>query len=409
LTNNGEGFHTYAGWGATASVYAQSVAGRNGATVTGAPVTISQLPAPPAPTSYSVSMSQCALSHSWAHAGGRRIDGVQLYVDHNGSADSAWYNASTFSAAYQPWNTSTIGGGTVSCFCRTYGPGGYSAWATVTGTMPSPVTTSSYRFGGGLLRVVTSGINPAVQVHTTRNGGSWGLAATFPAGSGEVYDPASGGWARDRQYYGMLLRPINQANGWTGRDQWLGWAMKLPNPFNISPIDSQTWRGTGWRSEQDQDWQGASEHGTNAAFFFYGDQFYELLCTSVVGYDFVTSAAYIALHRENAGGFGQPVSPQLMLHRAGRIGEDINWGGNYASTGLARGQLAWVPVPPDWIWYLKERYDGWKGIGLYYPNTGLLSYIEYVSAEYMFIKAWNYGTIESGTLWLDSVSIHHSG
>lgn len=403
------GFHTVAGQQLYVSVVAQSAAGRNSDPVSAYPVTVSQLPAPPQPTSYSVSMNQCALTHTWSHSGGRRIDGVELHVTHNGAGYSSWYAAGTTSANFESWNTSTVPGGWVVCYARTYGPGGVSPWVTVSGNMPNAVSTWSYRWGDGYLRVATSGVFPEVQVHAQTYGYGWGYYGTFGANVGEVYVPDSVNWPREWQYVGMLLRPYNNANGWSGRDQWMGWAKKLPNPVYIGPVDSQTWRGYGWRSEEWQDWQGASQQGENAAFFFYGNGFYDWLSTANVGYDVGITWGAIVLWRESSGGFGHAISPQLIVHRAGWIGEDISWGGNYVTWALERGQVAWVPVPTDWIWYLKERWDGWKGLGLYAPNTGLLSYIGYVSADYMIIKAWNAATVDDGQNWLDTVYISHNG
>jgi hypothetical protein len=403
------GFHTLAGQQVYVSVIAQSAAGRNSDEVSGLPVTMSQLPAPPQPTSYSVSINQCYVHHTWSHSGGRRIDGVELHVSHNGTGSSWTYYPWVTEADFQSWNPATIGGGWVICYCRTYGPGGVSPWVTVSGNLPNAISTWGYRWGDGYLRVNTSGVFPAVQVHAQTYGFGWGYYGDFQANAGEVYVPDSVNWPRNNQYVAMLLRPINNANGWVGRDQWLGWAVKLSWPYFVGPVDSQTWRGGGWRSEQHQDWQGATQQGENAAFFFYGNQFYDLLSAAAIGYDVGINSAYIALHRENAGGLGQAISPQLIVHRAGWIGEDTNWGGNFHTWGLVRGQLAWVPVPGDWIWYLKERWDGWKGLGLYAPSTGLISSAGYVSAEYMILKAWNYGTIENGTLWLDTVAIYHNG
>ena len=408
LTNGGNGFHTIAGYGVFAQVYAVSAAGRTGDMIQSPTTTIAQLPAPDPPTSYSVSMWQCSLHHSWSHPGGRRIDGIEIHVYHGGAGAAGswpwWYGASDF----QGWNPATIGAGTVTCYCRSYGPGGASNWVVVQGEMPGAISTASYRFGDGYQRAAVNGINQHVQVHTLPYGGGYSHVATFGAGTGEVYDPNSVNHPRDRSWYGMLLRPVNPNNGWVGRDVWLGWVMKIPNPHYIGPVDSRTWGGAFWRAPEGQDWQGSSKQYNNMAFFFYGNQFYDYLSNAAVGYDIGITGALIALRREVSGVVGS-VQPQLMVHRAGWMGEDDSIGGSVATNALARNQTAWVMFPADWAWLLKERWDGWKGIGLYHPNTHLLQGLNYVSLEYSIFTAWNYGTIDGGQFWLDTVCIFHSG
>jgi len=406
-TNNGSGFQHLAGYGIYSTVYAQSAAGRNSDTTTGASTPIVQMPPPPQPTSYSVTMWQCALHHSWSHPGGNRITGVEMHIYHNSNGGAASYNATTFEADYQSWNTSTIGGGQVSCYLRTTGPGGVSNWVSVGGEMPNPVNTWAYRWGDNYLRVATSGISPAVQVHTLPNGGGYSHVANFAAGAGEVYDPGSPNYARNHTYWGMLLRPINTANGWVGRDQWMGWVKKIPWPMQITPIDSATWRGPGWRGEQDQDYQGATRDGHNVAFFFYGNQIYDYMSAANVGFDIGITSAYIILWRYPTGGLNRPISPQLMLHRAGWVGDDFTWGGDFATTALSRDQAAWCVVPNDWAYALKERHDGWRGLGIYHGNAFLVASNGYISDEYMPIRSWNNGIIEGD--WLDALRIYHNG
>jgi hypothetical protein len=409
LTNNGSGYHPYAGQGATAVVYAQSAAGRNGDSRTSAAVTISQLPAPPAPYSYSVSMWQCALTHNWSVDQGRRVDGVQMVTEWQGG-QGGWhtYPKNVGSANYQHWDPNTIPGGWVVCYLRSYGPGGYSGWVTVSGTMPNSIGTSSFRFGDGYLRMYTSGISPAVQIHVLRNGGGWVYVGDFQAGAGEVYDPQSVNYPRDRAYYAMILRPVNNANGWVGRDQFYAWVMKIPNPFYVMPVDTATWRNYGYRSEEHQDFQGSSQIGTNAAFFFYGDQFYDYYSAAAIGYDVGVTGALIAMRREVSGRVGA-VSPQLMVHRFSYAGQGVDWGGAVATNALERNQTAWVMLPADWAWYLKERADGWKGVGLFDGDATLLQGLNWVSYNYSIFTAWNYGTIDGGQFWLDTVCVFHNG
>ena len=312
------------------------------------------------------------------------------------------------SASYDTWNPATIGGGTVTSRIRTYGPGGVSAWKTVTGTMPSPIATSNYRFLNGLMRVTTSGINPSAEVWYLHEGGSWTNSnVDAAAGATSITVGVSSGWARDNDRWAMLLRPINNANGWTGRDQNLGWIRKIPDPYIISPEwQSATRWQNAWR-EGDTEWQGASTHGNNTCYAFYGDRWYDQLRSGNLGYIPNVTSAQISLHRETVGGSASPVRPRLMVHRAIHGYGDISFAGAYDTTALGRGSAAWCPVPTDWVEMLMQRSNGYRGFGLYHSNTTLLQGLGYVSAEYMILKSSEAGSLSGYPLF--TVRVYHDG
>lgn len=410
LTNGGNGFHTFANQKIYTTIYAQSAAGRNGDTVSGTPVTVSQLPPPPAPTVYSMTINACAAAHSWTIDTGRRVDGVNLITEFNGVQGAAQTYAKTAAGAnYQHWAPNSIGGGLATGWLRTYGPGGVSGWVSVSGTMPSPVTTSGFRFLENLMVLQSiSGISPAVRVYLAMEGQDWGYWSDIAAGATSISVAGSASWPRDGSAWTMLLRPINLANGWTGRDQWMGWIRKIPKPYFVEPeYYSQTWRNGAWRTEVSTEYQGASQSGLNTAYFFYGDRWRDQLSAGYLGYTLGIKSAGIGIQRSNTGGQGAAVSPRVIVHRAQHGYGDLSFGGAYDTTALVRNQIAWCPVPTDWIYYMCQRIDGWKGLGLHHGNAVLLGYLGNVSAEYSVYTSTEYGSIEGHPL--HTVRVYHDG
>jgi hypothetical protein len=98
-----------------------------------------------------------------------------------------------------------------------------------------------------------------------------------------------------------------------------------------------------------------------------------------------------------------------MVHRYNWAGEGIDWGGSFSQSAIARNETAWIVVPADWGWLLKERWDGWRGLGLYEADGTLYQGLGYVSSNYSIFTAWNYGTIDGGAFWLGTVMIYHNG
>ena len=401
-------FHTLAGKQVFVSVMAQSAAGRNSDWAVAYGVPMSQLPAPPQPTSYTVTMWQCALHHTWAHAGGQRISGVEMHIYHGSAGGAATYNASTFAADYQSWNTTSIGGGTVTCYLRTTGPGGVSPWVSVQGEMPNPISWWDYRFYNGQLRVSTSGISPATQIHWIVEGGGWNYYGDAGAGAGSITLSGSEGWPRDERAYLLLLRPVNNSNGWYGRDQTMGWARKMPNPYYISPGGTATRRNNAQRPEENVEHQGATSSGMNTAYAYFDTMWYDRLSTARVGYHLRVGSAQIALQRANTGGLGQAISPRIIVHRALHGYGDHSFGGMQDSNALVRGQAAWCWVDPGWVeWHLMEGTEGYKGLGLHHGNGALIASAGYVSAEYMIMVACEYGSLDGYRLW--TVRVWHDG
>jgi hypothetical protein len=413
LTNTTKGFQTYAGKKLYVSIIAQSAAGRNSSPASAAATTVSQLPAPPVPTTYTMTITGCEASHLWTIVTDNRVTGVELATQFNDAPASPVikrYADNVFGASYQSWNPDTIGAGKAEGMLRTYGPGGVSAWKTVSGTMPGPVAISNYRFSAGKMVVNTSGINLTCQVYTLDDaaGSDWTLSYTAAAGASSISPPASSGWARDNGRWAMLLIPRNSANGWTGRSQNLGWIRKMANPYYVSPDPafsggSHTYRNGDLRPEEDQEWQGATASGQNTCYAFYGTRFNAQLNAGYVGYAINCTAAQIALTRVNAGGLGAAVHPRLMLHRAEHGYDDLYHTGAYDTTALARGGSSWCAVPPDWIENLMQSAN-YRGLGLFHPNTVLSGG---ASAEYMILVASAYGSLDGRRLF--TVRIYHDG
>lgn len=404
FTNQGDGYHTYAGKKVYVSVVAQSAAGRNGVAVKAPAVTVAQLPAPPIPTSYTMTISECQAHHTWAIDTGRRVTGVELMTQFNGNGDVIKrYPDSVRSADYESWNPATIGDGEASGKLRTYGPGGESAWRTVTGTMPNPVRTSNYRFLNGKMRVTVSSINPSCVVWYTDRNGPWVNDGERYAAADQIVVQDSIDWPRgDGREWMMKIRPNNN-QGWTGRDQDLGWITKVDSPFLMNPVSTNTRRGGEWRNDVSE-WQGASSSGMNTAYAFFANGWYKQLSDDAIGYRLNVSSAQIALVREISGGSGSAIRPRLMLHRADNTDGDLTFSGAYDSTALGRGDGAWCAVPADWVEQLMQRSHEYRGIGMHHPNNNLVGG---VSAEYMIVKAYGHGTLGGHPVF--TVRVYHDG
>ncbi len=405
LTNGGNGYHTFAGKKVYVSIIAQSAAGRNGVAVLAPAVTVAQLPAPAAPTTYDVDIVACQATHRWTIVTGRTVDGVELMTKFNGVGTVIKRYADTVtSAAYESWNPATVGAGDVACYLRTYGPGGVSAWKTVTGAMPGPVKTSGYRFLNGKMRVDVANIDPKVEVWYTDRDGPWHNDGIRYPGADTIVIQDSADWPRtlNREWM-MKLRPKNVSDVWTGRDQDLPWIVKVPEPIIVHPTASNTRRAGAWRNDVSE-WQGSSSSGQNTAYFFYSGEFWQLYRDNVVGYKLNVSSASIGLIRELSGGSGNPVRPRLMVHRANHQGHDLSHAGAYDSTALARGAASWCALPADWAEMLLQGTNEWRGVGLFHSNTALVGG---VSAEYMVIKAYGQGSV--GGHPVGTVRIYHDG
>lgn len=86
---------------------------------------------------------------------------------------------------------------------------------------------------------------------------------------------------------------------------------RTPTSFFIRPVDSGTWRGAGWRTDQPGSgfgqWviQGASVSGENFGTYFYGTHFWDYLRGSTI------TSASLELQRTNSAGLGGAVEPEF--------------------------------------------------------------------------------------------------
>jgi hypothetical protein len=400
----GIGFHKYAGKRAYVSIIAQSAAGRNGESTKAPAVVVAQLPPPPMPTSYTLTVDACQAHHDWNIDTGRRVTGVELLMQFNGRGDDIKrYSDSVRSADYETWNPNTIGNGTVTSKLRTYGPGGESAWRIEEGEMPAPVRTSGYRFLNGKMRVDVSGISPSCVVWYTDRNGPWHNDGERYSAAEQIVVQDSADWPRgDGRDWQMKIRPNNH-QGWTGRDQDLGWIRKVPHPYYMHPTGSNTRRAGAWRNDNSE-YQGATSGGLNTAYFFYSNDWFQFLSDNAIGYRLNVESAAVAIVRELTGGTGSAVRPRLMLHRAGSINGDLSHAGAYDSTALSRGEAAWCGVPRDWVEDLMQKAHDYRGLGMHHPNATLSGGI---SAEYMIVKAHGYGSIGGHPVF--TVRVYHDG
>ncbi len=403
---NGIGYNKYAGKQAYVTITTRAATGRNGIPLDAPPVTVAQLPPPPLPTAYSLDIQHCQATHTWNMDTGRRVTGVELMMQFDGKGDVIKRYADTVkSAAYESWNPATIGAGLVTSMVRTYGPGGVSAWRTVSGRLPGPVRTSNYRILRGKMRVDVSGIDPHVEVWYTDRNGPWHNDGTRGPTADVITVDESANWPdNDQREWMMKLRPINVSNDWTGRDQDLRWVRKVPNPYFVEAVNSRTRRGGNWRSETATEYQGATKEGLNACYAFYGGTWFEQLRDNILGYVLNCSSAQIILIRAGGGHTG-PVRPRLMLHRATTLNGDLSRGGAYDSTALSRGEAAWCAVPSDWAEQLMQGANEWRGIGLWNPNDKLLS--DGMSEEYMVLQSTGTDTVGGHALF--TVRVYHDG
>lgn len=390
----GIGFNKYAGKKAYVTITAQSAAGRNGEPVKAPAVTVAQLPPPPAPTSYTLTVNACQAHHAWNIDTGRRVTGVELLMQWNGRGDDIKrYLDTVRSADYEIWDPRTVGYGDVTSKLRTYGPGGVSAWVTETGVMPAPVRTSGYRILNGKMRVDVANVDPRVEVWYTDRNGPWHNDGLRYTGVDVIVIQESVDWPRnDGREWMMKLRPMNN-QGWTGRDQDLPWIKKVPHPIYMQPTGSNTRRAGVWRQEASE-YQGVSSGAENTAYAFYGREWYQQFGDNNIGYRLNVESAAIALIREPTGPFTGGIRPRLMLHRATSNAGDITHAGAYDTTPLSRGEAAWCGVPRDWVEQLMQLAHDYRGIGMF-------------NGEYMAVKAFGHGSVGGQPVF--TVRVYHDG
>ena len=418
------------GWqhrSATNTVYAQ-VASFSGTTVPAtvwgthfsavaatAAQTVIDLPIPGGVTNFDVNIDNCVLTQTWSHVGGNSLNGFQIET-WVGTSPHAIYNLPATARSWNqyPWNAATVGRQSVYTRIRALGDGGYTAWVTVSGVMPGPVTYRNFRFRNGRLEAEVLGNYDGMAVYTHEYGGSpvfvVNAGPTANAGSTPyvLVDAASTGYARDNSSrYGFGVRPRNAANGWTGRYQGSGWAIKIPNPVAFT-ANSNTWWSSPipgkWRDNpQAENWmyQGKSISGNSVGTLFYGTAIAPYFSTSRLGYDPAVSKLEVYVKRAVTGGLVAGVPISVWTHNEVDDSNDAFPGlveGPYVGASYVRGQGAWQAIPASW--FHKMQAGTARGLCFYvdfnHPENQLRSEIGNVSNMYMIIDKPHYGAPLNG-------------
>ena len=164
----------------------------------------------------------------------------------------------------------------------------------------------SYRFGDGYLRVYTSGISPAVQVHASATAGAGSTTATSELAPARSTPRSSVNWARDRTYVRDAAAPGQQRQRMDRARPVAGVGDEDPQPAlhrsDRQPHLARLRSG----APSNQDWQGATQQGSTQRSSSTATS---STTTSAPPLSATTSASrgrQIALHREGSGRVGQP-------------------------------------------------------------------------------------------------------
>lgn len=387
LTNNGNGFQTYAGQPVYFTVTPYTAAGRPGPVAQSATTTVSQLPPPPAPTGFAITLTDGVLGVSWSQAAGRRVTGVILQTNAPGApggvANIKTYGAGSVAVSdVQCWDrTAPTGGFNFTVTVQAYGPGGSSSALQLTGAVPADPLIWSCRFTSGVLQYRVT-VNPANttaldQYWRNANSSTWNVIGTTPVSFSNIDNsvPGSGGFARDLSYYQVAVKGRSVVGGGvgTGKPIYSRLIRKLPLPYIVSPIDSNTWYNGGWRNDQTFVIQGYY-NGMNYGFVWYGNKLRDELGDATIGYTLNISAAEISIGRGSVGIAPSPpnqASLRLWLHRGATIADGFLSlaDGGQVLPAMVFEQQAWGSFPPHWARYLIDQYSGFKGVGFYDADT----------------------------------------
>lgn len=405
FTNNGNGYHTWAGQTVIIRITPYSIADRPGDTVQ-VSTTIAQLPAPPMPATLSVNVSECRSYVTWTSTGGRRQDGIQVrqYAPQIGVDWYGNYGQVNLSGGdITPWNAGAIGGTDLHTWIRAYGPGGYSGWRQVSGSIPGPVTVNTYRIYENNMIADCSNAFVGQQVWTQTTDGGWTYHTFW--GNGRIH--IGGDWPRDNSTQRrLMLRPYNTSNGWTGRDQYYGWVRKMANPYYFQSDGVLTRRQNAWRTEPGLAYHGATSPGNNAAYAFYNTKFNDSLGDHVTGYHLQARRLQLNLYRTGNHGVAAPVAIKTWVHRSQNafVG-DLSYGGGVDIGPINRDEGGWYDMPAGWANHLMHVEDGYRGILLYHTNDAL-TVAGGVSYEYAILldQGW-----QNAGYWCFGVAITHDG
>lgn len=374
--------------------------------------TVPTITVPPAPTSFAVSISECELSQTWAHVGGTALDKFEIQT-WLGSNPATTYTVGETLRKWTtyPWNAASIGRNTVTTRIRAVGQGGPSAWVTVTGVMPGPVKITDYGYSGGpagsSLLCKIDNMDDGVGIYTQRYGGSVLFQENKAGNTGIVAAGFTGSFSHDRNnvtQYRLGFLPRNNANGWTGRQQWMPWAIKIDNPYYIIPRDCNTWWSNPipgkWRTNpQAENWfyQGKSISGNSYGTLFFEDAIPTQLGPAHLGYSIAVTSWDIYVKRTNTGGLVAAVAINMWTHARDNDIYDAAPGlvnGPASGPSFARDQKAWVAISTSW--WANMMSGAAKGITFYVPpgqaDNQLRSEIGNVSNRYIIFDKPTYGS-----------------
>jgi hypothetical protein len=384
--------------------------------------------APPAPTSFAVTISECELSQTWAHVGGVALDKFEIQTWLSGQAVTTYTVTETLRKwTTFPWNAASVGRATVNTRIRAVGQGGASAWVTVTGIMPGPVSLSNYGYSGGVsgssLFCTVGNMDDGVGIYTQKYGAASALQSNLAGNANTVVVGYTNSFSHARDNvtkYRLGFLPRNAANGWTGRAQWGGWCIKLPNPVFIQPADCNTWWSIPipgkWRTNpQAENWfyQGKSISGNSYGTLFFQNRVPDYFDVDRVGYSVAVTSWDVYTKRTNTGGLVAAVALNVWTHARDNDIYDAAPGlvnGPSAGPSLARDQKAWVPLSTSW--WANMLSGKAKGVTYYVDPSAadnqLRSEIGNVSNRYMILDKPTYGSTLDGQI-PGTLRIYHDG
>jgi hypothetical protein len=387
-----------------------------------APPVIPTLPGPPAPTSFDVNISECEMTQTWVHPGGNSLSRFEIQTWLTGGAVTT-YTVTAASRKWTtfPWNADTIGRATVNTQIRAVGPGGASVWTKISGVMPGPVSLSNYGYSGGVsgasLFCTVDNMDDGVVVYTQKYGANPVLQSTNAGNAGKVTYGYTNSFshARDnvtRYRLGFLPRnaTAGPALGWTGRPQWGGWCIKIPNPVFIKPVDCNTWWSIPipgkWRTNPQADnwfYQGKSISGNSYGTLFYQTQVPDYFAVARIGYSVTITSWDVYTKRTNTGGLVAAVALNTWTHARDNDVYDSAPGlvdGPLVGPSLARDQKIWLALPMGWFANMMSLAA--RGITYYVPpgqaDNQLRPEIGNVSNRYMILDKPTYGSTLDGQI-----------
>ena len=288
------------------------------------------LPIPAVPTSGQRQHPELLADHIVDASRAPRLAYFQVQIWLWGYAASTYnIGAGERSWAGQPWDPGTVGRHGVSIQVSAVGSGGQSAWVYTDGVMPGPMVLSSCHYNSGTLYVLGQQLR-RLQPVARRTGavprweyqGAYGRQQRRATGSPTRRRPATPGQLDAAT---SRLPPRNAANGWTGRTQGSGYAIKIPNPVYFEPNDTNTWWTIPipgkWRTNPQADnwfYQGKSISGNSYGTLFYGRR---STTTSTPAGSVTTSAITswgVYIKRTYTGGLVAAVASEHVAHNRRR-------------------------------------------------------------------------------------------